>query len=597
LRVGSRKAEGQPDLEVEVPSPGAVVSAGESFERLYRRDLMNVVALAFVLSGRATAARDLAEDGFALAARRWQQRPGQIRPESLVRRLVGQAAFSQPRVLAASVRGRVRSLAGRNASIDVPLPGGAELWHDVRRLGGRQAMAVALYLLEDQPVDGIAEVLGCGPDVARADVRSGLDALAERAGRDLPGLLSAGSSLIRAPADRPGQDPDAPPPPRHRTTTAARCAQVGAICLVATLAILAGVTDSGSRRHHAAVPPTVTAADTEVATTRFVDSLAGGRFAAAHRQLSAPLAAVVDVRALEVQWEHVVRAFGLFRSAGPAQVAAVGNSPSLSVFSVLSLARGQVFLSIEFATDGLIQTFGFQSHPGPDRPRPATDSLLAEATTTVGTLAAGDFASVAGGEDPLARASTTPALLERQWRQLERAYGAFEGAGNPAISEADVFSVNLPVVWARAHTNIIVSFDSVGELDHIVFLRPDAPPGALLGQIVGRDPMAQAMAARAAADLNGGRFAEMASEFDSLGAPGATADRLRQDWTTVTARLGPLRHIDRPALLGSDQAAVAYEIGLRFEHGSAHAQISVDDQHHYQDVILEPGPPTRELGL
>ena len=341
----------------------------------------------------------------------------------------------------------------------------------------------------------------------------------------------------------------------------------------------------------------MTAADTEVATTRFVESLARGRFAAAHLQLSAPLAAVVDARALEVQWEHVLRAFGVFRSAGPAQVAAVGNSPSLSVFSVLSLARGQVFLSMEFATDGLIQTFGFQSHPGPDRPRPATDSLLAEAITTVRILAAGDFASVAGGEDPLARASTTPALLERQWRQLERAYGAFEGAGSPAISEADVFSVNLPVIWARAHTNIIVSFDSAGELDHIVFLRRDASPAALLGQIVGRDPMAQAMAARAAADLSAGRFAELASQFDSLGAPGATADRLHQDWTTVTARLGPLRHIDRPALLGSDQAAVAYEIGLRFEHGSAHAQVSVDDQHHYQDVILEPGPPTRELGL
>jgi len=110
------------------------------------------------------------------------------------------------------------------------------------------------------------------------------------------------------------------------------------------------------------------------------------------------------------------------------------------------------------------------------------------------------------------------------------------------------------------------------------------------------NPAAENLAATAAGELHAGRYAELVPKFNSLGAPSATAAQLAQNWRTVTARLGHLRHIDQPALLGYNEVVVVYEIGITFDHGSAHIQVSIDDQHRYQDLLIEPGPPTRQLG-
>jgi len=300
--------------------------------------------------------------------------------------------------------------------------------------------------------------------------------------------------------------------------------------------------------------------------------------------------------ALQVQWQHVLKAFGSFQSVGPPLVSAVGSSPALSVAAVVILARGQVGLGLEFSTAGRIESFGFESDPAPTGDTPTTDSPLSTAAAPIETLATGHYQAVMSERDPLAAASTIAGNLPRRWQGLQRAYGPFKGVGIPTISEADPYSVNVPIHWARADSTVIVAFDSLGQLDHFVFLQADAPPGALLGNLVARSPTAQNLAASAASDLRTGHLAALAANFNSLGAPSATAGQLEQEWQTTTGRLGRLRHVDSPVFLGSNQAIVAYEIGLTFDHGQAHLQVSIDNEARYQDVLIEAGPPTRQFG-
>ena len=49
-------------------------------------------------------------------------------------------------------------------------------------------------------------------------------------------------------------------------------------------------------------------------------------------------------------------------------------------------------------------------------------------------------------------------------------------------------------------------------------------------------------------------------------------------------------------LLGANQGSVGYEIGVTLAHGRAHIQVSIDDEHRYQDLIVKPGPPSRQFG-
>jgi hypothetical protein len=308
------------------------------------------------------------------------------------------------------------------------------------------------------------------------------------------------------------------------------------------------------------------------------------------------VAAVVDPLSLQVQWGRVTKAFGPFKSSGLTEVASAGNSPTLAVTSVITLAGGQVTIGLVFTAAGRIQNFGFLSHPKSGGQTPTTESLFDQATLTIRMLAAGNYQSVIDSQTPLAAASADPHLLRRRWEQLERAYGPYQSEGTPAISEANEFSVDLPINWARGRSTVIVALDSVGELDHLVFLRADSPPAALLGQVLSGDAGTETLAAGAVNDLRDGKYAELAGRFNSLGAAGATADQLDHQWQSATAGLGRIRRIDKPVLIGSSPATVAYEVGITFDRGKGHVQISIDEEDHYQDVAVTPGPPSRQFG-
>jgi RNA polymerase sigma factor (sigma-70 family) len=183
VRVGSRRAAAGPDLEVEVGSSiGAARYLGEPFEAFYRREFMQVVALAFALSGSRAAAEDLAQDGFVVASRRWDTVGRYERPEAFVRRVVANAAVSRHRRLAAETRALSRLAAKSRQPLGALEPADIQFWDAVRRLGGRQAQVVALYFLEDRPVDDIAEILDCAPSTVRVHLHRGLSTLAKRFG-------------------------------------------------------------------------------------------------------------------------------------------------------------------------------------------------------------------------------------------------------------------------------------------------------------------------------------------------------------------------------------------------------------------------------
>jgi RNA polymerase sigma-70 factor, ECF subfamily len=179
VRVVSRRASEEPDLEVEA---GAAPYLGEPFEAFYRREFMKVVALAFALSGSQAAAEDLAQDGFVVASRHWDTVGRYERPEAYVRRVVANAAVSRHRRLAAEARALTRLAARAGPALGSLEPADIEFWDAVRRLGGRQAQVVALYFLEDRPVDDIAEILDCAPSTVRVHLHRALSALAKRFG-------------------------------------------------------------------------------------------------------------------------------------------------------------------------------------------------------------------------------------------------------------------------------------------------------------------------------------------------------------------------------------------------------------------------------
>jgi hypothetical protein len=403
------------------------------------------------------------------------------------------------------------------------------------------------------------------------------------------------SELARPAAARLRHAADVPPPPMRSTTTNIRFLQIAAVIITAVIIATAALTTTGDHHQKPTAPrPPVTAAQTSAATTRFIDNLASGRFQPAEAQLAPSLVPLLDPLALRAGWQRVIGAYGPFKSADPPAANFQGNPPGLGLTATITLARGKVELGISFTAAGQIQTFGIESLAAVNSPSLSTDSLLSKAAATIRTLAAGDYQTAIATLDPLS--ATTPSELRRRWQQTQQAYGPFQSQGTPTISDANPIAVNVPVTWAKAHTTVIVAFTNAGQLNRLVPLRPDSPPGALIGQLVTPNPAAANLAATAAADLRAGRYADLAPKFSSLGAPSATATQLAQNWLTITARLGHLRHVDQPVLLGYNEDVVAYEIGITFDHGSAHIQVSIDDQHRYQDLLIEPGPPTRQLG-
>jgi len=152
--------------------------APDSFERFYQREYRSVLALAHVLTGDPGRAEEVAQEAFMAAYTAW---PRLVTPPAWVRTTVSNKAKSWWRRQHAEQRA-IRRLDPPEVS-EMPVDT-AGFWEQVRGLPGRQALAIALFYLDDLPVSEIAEVMGCAESTARVRLTRGRRALAKRLGVD-----------------------------------------------------------------------------------------------------------------------------------------------------------------------------------------------------------------------------------------------------------------------------------------------------------------------------------------------------------------------------------------------------------------------------
>jgi RNA polymerase sigma-70 factor (sigma-E family) len=172
--------KGRERLSAETADSAEDQRPPEAFEEFYQREYQGVVALTYGLSGSRAAAEDLAQEAFLAAHRDWDRVGAWEHRDAWVRRVAANLAVSSFRTRLAEARALMR-LAGQRQPRVEPLPAGnADFWRTVRRLPKRQAQAVALYYLEDLPVQQIAEILGCSQGAVKAHLFKGRQTLARR---------------------------------------------------------------------------------------------------------------------------------------------------------------------------------------------------------------------------------------------------------------------------------------------------------------------------------------------------------------------------------------------------------------------------------
>lgn len=156
----------------------------ENFDSFYRREIRQVVGLAYVLSGSRSGAEDLAHEGFLAAYRQWDRIASFDDPGAWVRRVVANQSVSTIRRRTAEVRALLRLDTPSFELIDVPAES-AHIWHAVRRLPKRQAQVVVLRHVDGQPVAQIARILECSENTVKTHLQRAKKTLAQRLGQEI----------------------------------------------------------------------------------------------------------------------------------------------------------------------------------------------------------------------------------------------------------------------------------------------------------------------------------------------------------------------------------------------------------------------------
>jgi RNA polymerase sigma-70 factor (sigma-E family) len=157
-----------------------VVGVPEPFDRFYRREYRQVVALAYALSGSQSGVEDLAQDAFVAAFRDWERVGRYVDPGAWVRRVVANRSVSVWRRRLAELRAVIRLAGGAPTTPKELEPAAGEVWKTVRRLPTRQAQAVALRYLEDRSIEDIAAILECSTGAVKQHLFRARRRLAEQ---------------------------------------------------------------------------------------------------------------------------------------------------------------------------------------------------------------------------------------------------------------------------------------------------------------------------------------------------------------------------------------------------------------------------------
>lgn len=154
-----------PGGQTDPPAGGEVLDTGSpaDFRELFVRAYPGLVRTVSHVVQDRTVAEDVVQDAFIELLRRWRRLSAYERPDLWVRRV---AIRKAQRELARQARRRgLERVAGadrsRTNNTESPDTRRAEVLATVRTLAPKQRAVVALFYLEDRPMEEIADLVGC----------------------------------------------------------------------------------------------------------------------------------------------------------------------------------------------------------------------------------------------------------------------------------------------------------------------------------------------------------------------------------------------------------------------------------------------------
>ena len=136
------------------PTPAPADAGKPTFADFYRAAFPEMTRLAFLLTGSAETARDLAQDSFVRLHDKWH---GVAEPRAYLRRTVVNACHAHHRRL------RLQRRHSRAPQVDIVDLGAEEMTDAIAALPYRQRAAIVLRFWHGSSEAEIASALGCRP--------------------------------------------------------------------------------------------------------------------------------------------------------------------------------------------------------------------------------------------------------------------------------------------------------------------------------------------------------------------------------------------------------------------------------------------------
>ena len=167
----------RPSLET-----ASVASADETIDDLYREHHRRVVRLAFMLTGDAGVAEEVAQEAFVRVWRAWERIRDPQAAAAYLRRTVVNLSTSLLRRRTLELRHRLRRV---EDAVEVDVGARIDVLRAVARLPARQRACVALRFYEDLSESQTAEVLGISVGAVKSQTYKALRRLEQNVGGDL----------------------------------------------------------------------------------------------------------------------------------------------------------------------------------------------------------------------------------------------------------------------------------------------------------------------------------------------------------------------------------------------------------------------------